>query len=198
MAIVSEQAHPSLARDRSDLARLIQAIVGRDQAALADLYELTVNRVYSLAMTMARNANDAEEIVGDVYLQIWQRAAQYDPERGSVLAWLLVQCRSLALDLLRRRRPQRAIATLLAQQEGGEEAKDESWTAEELLSFYQEGSAVHRALASLNEMQRRLIGLAFFQGLSHQEIADAVQLPVGTVKSHIRRGLQHLRKTIEL
>lgn len=82
----------------------MRAVVARDAAALARLYDLTVNRVYSLAQAFTGDSADAEEMICDVYLQVWRRADQYQESRGSVLAWSLITCRSLALDLRRRRR----------------------------------------------------------------------------------------------
>ena len=174
---------------------LIEAIKQQDEDALAQLYDLTVDRVYSLAMTMTGNSDDAEEVVGDVYLKVWQRAAQYQAERGQVISWLLVTCRSAALDLLRRR--QRRAAREQTQAELPDNSATEI-TAETLLNALQEGTVVHTALASLSTVQRQLIGLAFFQDMSHSEIATQVEMPIGTVKSHIRRGLQRLRQAIEL
>ena len=172
---------------------LMQAIQQQDENALAQLYDLTVERVYSLAMAMTGNIDDAEEVVGDVYWKVWQRAAQYKAERGQVISWLLITCRSAALDLLRRRRRRE---TREQPQADLPEIGDEC-SAETLLNALQEGSLVHTALANLSVVQRHLIGLAFFHDMSHSEIADRVQMPIGTVKSHIRRGLKSLRQAIE-
>ena len=181
--------------ENTELLSSIQAVIDNDEAALGRLYDLTVKRVYHLAYALTNNEADAEEIVCDVYMQVWQRASQYEQTRGPVIAWLLVNCRSLALDLLRRRRSQQSGQEKLAAQ--GLEIV-ELPSAADLLSLLQEGTAVHRALNELSEIQRRLIALAFFKDMSHQDIANAVQLPLGTVKSHIRRGLQSLRNHIEL
>ncbi|NJN46263.1 MAG: RNA polymerase subunit sigma, partial [Candidatus Competibacteraceae bacterium] len=91
---------------KTELLSLVYAIVERDDSALSRLYDLTVERVFGLALAITRNHADAEEVVCDVYMQIWQRASRYSESRGSVLAWLMLNCRSLALDLLRRRRSQ--------------------------------------------------------------------------------------------
>lgn len=178
-----------------NLAALVRAIVERDEQALSCLYELTVERVYSLAHGITRNDADAEEVVADVYLQVWQRAAQYAQSRGTVLAWLMVHCRSLALDLLRRRRSLGRSQEQLARQPPLE---NREVSAEDILNAVQEGTRVHHALNALSEAQRRLIALAYLRDMSHQEIAAATQLPLGTVKSHIRRGLKTLRSILEL
>ena len=177
----------------ADLAALLHAASNRDEAALGKLYDLTAGKLFGLARTILGNAADAEEVVCDSYVQAWQSASRFDSARGSVLAWLLMICRSRALDLLRQRRSRTAAenaATSLA-----EEANEPA--PEDLLRQIQEGTAVHRALEQLTPLRRQLVALAFFRGLSHQEIATAMRLPVGTVKSHLRRSLQGLRAVLD-
>jgi RNA polymerase sigma-70 factor (ECF subfamily) len=142
---------------------------------------------------MLGNTADAEEVVCDSYVQAWRSAARFDPGRGSVLAWLLMMCRSRALDLLRQRRSRAAAESAVSRcaEEGRESAP------EELLDQAQSGAAVHQALGALSPLRRQLVALAFFRGLSHQEIAQAVRLPIGTVKSHLRRSLQGMRAVLE-
>ena len=196
---LDEARHYDARQDNALLAELVEVITTGDEQALGQLYDLTVNRVYSLAYAMTNNANDAEDIVSDVYWQIWQKASQYNPARGPVIAWLLIHCRSLALDLLRRRRRQQTGQAKLEQQLLTEDTETSiDIGADDLLNLLQEGTAVHKALQQLSEIQQQLIALAFFRDMSHAEIAAAVQLPLGTVKSHIRRGLQILRLHIEL
>jgi RNA polymerase sigma-70 factor (ECF subfamily) len=143
---------------------------------------------------MLGNAADAEEVVCETYVQAWQSAARFDPERGSVLGWLLMICRSRSLDLLRQRRG-RAAAEGLASRLG----KDDSVPGPEgLLRQVQSGTAVHRALRALSPLRRQLVALAFLRGMSHQEIARAVQLPIGTVKSHLRRALLGMRTVLDV
>jgi len=90
----------------TELLSLINAVACKDEEALTQLYELTVNRVYSLAHAMLSNNADAEEVVCDVFSQLWYRASDYQQTRGSVITWLLIICRSRALDLLRRKKPE--------------------------------------------------------------------------------------------
>jgi RNA polymerase sigma-70 factor (ECF subfamily) len=177
----------------SDLTGLLQRVSRRDPAALHSLYRATSAKLYGLAHAMLGNTADAEEVVCDSYVQAWRSAAHFDPGRGSVLAWLLMMCRSRALDLLRQRRSRAAaeIAVSRCAEEGRESAP------EELLDQAQSGAAVHRALGALSPLRRQLVALAFFRGLSHQEIARAVRLPIGTVKSHLRRSLQGMRAVLE-
>lgn len=175
-----------------DLTLLLAAIVGREDGALAELYDCTASRLYGLARAMLANSADAEEVVCDVYVQVWQTAGSFDSTRGSVLAWMMMICRSRALDLLRQRRT-RAERSV----EGMPEEEGADLGPEDMLSQFQEGTAVHRALAQLSPLRRQLVGLAFFKGLSHQEIAEAMRLPIGTVKSHLRRSLLSLREVLD-
>jgi RNA polymerase sigma-70 factor (ECF subfamily) len=177
----------------SDLTGLLQRVSCRDPAALHSLYRATSAKLYGLAHAMLGNTADAEEVVCDSYVQAWRSAARFDPGRGSVLAWLLMMCRSRALDLLRQRRSRAAAESAVSRcaEEGRESAP------EELLDQAQSGAAVHQALGALSPLRRQLVALAFFRGLSHQEIAQAVRLPIGTVKSHLRRSLQGMRAVLE-
>jgi len=173
--------------------RTVRAMCQGDQAALAELYDGTVSRVYSLALRMLRNPADAEEITCDTYTQAWASAMRFDPTRGTVLAWLLTICRSRALDRLRQQRTAASQTGIDAL----EDVPDESRQPEELLALLQEGTRVHRAMAELPAVAQQLVGLAFLQGLSHQEITEATGIPLGTVKSHIRRALARLRESLD-
>jgi RNA polymerase sigma-70 factor (ECF subfamily) len=177
--------------DASDLANLVQRIAGGDHDALGELYDLTVSKLFALARLILRNSADAEEVVCDVYTQVWQSAAKYQGARGAVMGWLLVMCRSRALDLSRQNRL-RALLVLLESPHNNDEAVEPT-APEDVLDLMKQGTAVHQALGKLTPLRRRLIALAFFRGLSHGEIAEQCRLPVGTVKSHIRRALTALR-----
>lgn len=172
----------------ADLEPLVRAMTAGDPAAFNELYDRTVAQVFAIARSMLRSKEDAEEIVCDVYTHAWQRAASYDAARGSVIAWLGVMARNRSIDRLRQRRESLSL----------DDARHESLYGslcapghgpEQILDQFQSGSAVHRALQCLSPQRRQLVALAFFQGLSHQEIAAAVGLPLGTVKSHVRRAL---------
>lgn len=177
-----------------ELASLPGLMAEGDEAALNRLYGLTVDRLYGLARLITGNDADAEEVVCDSYLQAWRQAAQFDAGRGGVFAWLAVIVRSRAQDLRRRRHPQRTI--------DGEHAHlidalpdpdrgPEGWHAAD-----QARTVLQRALSELTPVQRQLIALAFYRGLSHQELAERLALPLGTVKSHLRRGLASLKARI--
>jgi RNA polymerase sigma-70 factor (ECF subfamily) len=187
----SQASGATTSPDASDLANLVQRIAEGDHDAVGELYDLTVSRLFALAQLILRNSADAEEIVCDVYTQVWQNAAKYQGARGAVMGWLLVMCRSRALDLARQNRLRARLA--LVESGHNNEESVEPTAAEDILDLMKQGTAVHQALGKLTPLRRRLIALAFFRDLSHGEIAEQCQLPVGTVKSHIRRALTALR-----
>jgi RNA polymerase sigma-70 factor, ECF subfamily len=174
------------------LVDLVRAMARGDRAALSGVYEQTVAQVFAISRGMLRCKEDAEEVVCDVYTHAWQRAGTYDSSRGTVMAWLAVMARNRAVDRLRQRR---AVLSLDDVRHGALAASlvGEAMDPEQMLTQFQSGSAVHRALRSISVQRRHLLGLAFFQGLSHQEIADATGMPLGTVKSHLRRALAVLQ-----
>lgn len=172
----------------------IRCIMRQDQAAFAALYEACVGRVYSIALRITRNAAQAEEVTEDTFWQTWREAPRFDPARGTALAWILTIARSRALDSLRARDPAELVEDvdeLREAQQGGGEA-----SPQDLLVATQSDHALHRALAQLEAQPRQLIALAFFKGLTHDEIAAQTGMPLGTVKSHIRRGLNTLKSLL--
>ena len=172
------------------LSVLVRRLAAGEQTALAELYDLTVAKIFGLAILIVRDAQDAEEVVCDTFVQVWHEARRYDPARGSALAWLLSICRSRAID--RRRRNQ--VGALAAAADDAQDLHQAG--ADDLLEALEPGSAIHDALSQLSPTRLQLISLAFFQGLTYEEIARETSLPVGTVKSHIRRALAAMRSTL--
>jgi RNA polymerase sigma-70 factor, ECF subfamily len=177
-----------------NFAATIGAIIGGDKEALSDLYDSTVAKVHGLVKAMIHNTADAEEVTCDVYTQVWQTAVNFDPSRGSVLSWLLSIARSRALDCLRRQRGKlRVFADQPSDHEHHVPEGIEHNSPESMLSAFQSRSVVRSALEQLSPERRRLICLAFFEDLSHSEIAELTGLPMGTIKSHLRRAMHSLR-----
>ncbi len=171
----------------------LEKISTRDENALAAFYDLTVNRVYGLALRITRRPQIAEEVVSDVYFQVWQQAGRYDAARGKVSSWLLTVCRSRALDALRRRDQ----AELCAEPElliSNDHSSDDDPL--DLLLTVERGNTVHAALKTLDSKPRQLLALAFFRGLSHQEIADYTGIPLGSVKSILRNSMLALKQIL--
>lgn len=192
----AEDRFDSSAGQAVSLDSLLRDIVAGDanaETAVQQFHDLTVGRLMGLARGMLRNAADAEEAVCDTYVQVWQTARQFDEQRASPIAWLIMICRSRCLDRLRSRKLQTRLVAAAASEPVN--ATDEG--PERLLSMLQSSSRVRSALEALPSDKRRLIELAFLEGLSHAELSARLRLPLGTVKSHLRRSLQALHASIE-
>ncbi|MFT3953250.1 MAG: sigma-70 family RNA polymerase sigma factor [Piscinibacter sp.] len=172
------------------LCEWVERIVDHDERALAALYDATLSRVYGLVLRIVRRAALAEEVVEDTYFQVWRQAARFDASRGRVLTWLLGMARSRAIDALRH---EARFQHETLDGEDGFDAPDDRAGSDELLAIARGHAELHRALLLLNAQPRQLVALAFFRGLSHEEIASETALPLGTVKSQIRRALATLR-----
>lgn len=171
----------------------LAAISRRDETAFREFYEATVGKVYHLALRITGVPESAEEVVPEVYLKVWREAHRYDALRGKVLTWLLIICRSRALDYLRRQEEAEPHPEpeLLLSEPAVENAPDD------LLSLLERDRAVHHALADLLPEQRQLIALAFLKGYTHAEIARYTHRPLGTVKAHIRKALEKLKRSLD-
>jgi RNA polymerase sigma-70 factor (ECF subfamily) len=172
--------------DRAALER-----IGRgDQDALGELYDRHARLVYSLALRIVRDQRDAEEVVQEVFSQAWRQSGRYDAARGSVVAWVLTLTRSRAIDRLRGRRARPEVGADIA---ALVDLADTAPAADEQLASADKATQVRAALESLPFLQRTALELAFYEGLTHTEIADRLDQPVGTVKTRIRQGLLKLR-----
>ncbi len=171
-------------------AELLALIVHREQHALAALYDRHGTRVFALALRLLSDRQVAEEVTQDVFLRIWQRADTFHPGTSSVLAWLLAITRNRGIDELRSRRNiARRQETAELPNTPADAADDPQRRVESRLL----ADDVRRVLVDLPPRQRRAIELAVFGGLTHSEIAAALDTPLGTVKSWLRQGLRQLR-----
>ena len=172
------------------LAALIERIVHGDQQALVDLYDATSAYVYGLAVQIVQDQAAAEDVTIEVYTQIHQQASHYDASRGTPSAWLLMLTRSRALDRWRREswRQQREEPLEAAASTPSAAPTPEEWSAERDMQ-----RAVQSALALLSPEQRQVIEIAYYEGLSHSEIAVRLGQPLGTVKTRIRTAMIALR-----
>jgi RNA polymerase sigma-70 factor (ECF subfamily) len=177
-----------------DLDALVERMRSGHERALEELYDATVGKLYALASAILRSATDTEEVVCETYAYAWANAARFDASRANALGWLLMLCRSRALDRLRQRRMTATTLELAALAETEYESTEQPF---DILDLMQRRSSVYAALAQLTPKRRHLVSLAFLRGLTHQEIADATRLPLGTVKSHVRRALVQLRDALE-
>ena len=185
---------PTANREVSPDATLVHRLLQKDVSAFEQLYDRHSRPIYSLVLRILQQAGTAEEVVQDVFLQLWRNAAQYDVSRGPFVPWLFTLARNRALDTLRlkserqrRREDQTEELPPIATVPQYEQQLDEKRRAEK----------VRALMASLSPQQKRAIELAYFEGLSHSEIAAALKEPLGTVKSWIRNGLLRLKEELQ-
>lgn len=176
-----------------ELISVVQKIAQGDQAALAALYDSTHRLAYGLILRVLGDASSAEEVLLDVYTQIWRQAANYDTSRGGPLAWLMTIARSRAIDRLRsgwQDRQRKEPLDLINDRETEAASPEENTVVAERRKF------VRAALSSLSPEQREVIELAYYGGLSHSEIAVKLNQPLGTVKTRTRLGMMKLREAL--
>lgn len=173
----------------ADDAQLIRRIIARDQNALSELYQRYGGLVYSLATRVIGSRALAEEVTQDTFLKVWNQARTWDPDRGKLSSWLLTITRYTAIDLLRKeqRRPTDASVSLddIMHVLGAKGLMDDPQ--------WHDGRLLRSLMTRLPSEQIQVIELAFFQGMSHSEMAEHLHLPLGTVKTRVRLGLQKLK-----
>ena len=183
----------------ADLDREMIARIGRrDQSAFSALYDRLSGPLYSLAMKMLGDPEEAQDALQDVFLQIWSRAATYDPEQSSVFSWTVLLTRSRVIDRLRARgRRSRVVVASTEDTLTGAADASTVESAADTVEKNDEAVRVRDVLNNLPSEQREAIELAFFEHLSHHEIAARLGQPLGTVKARIRRGLLKLRERLK-
>lgn len=190
----SSSDHPDQGAD--PLRALIERLVLRDERALHELSALAAPRLHAICMRVLRCGEDAEEVVADVLLWLWDHPQRFDPARGQAMAWLARLSWRRAVDLRRSR--QRRESLLHPDPDAGAYVQSTSGAGEPQLwqARMESGHRLTRALQQLRGNQRQMILLAFIDGLTQQEIAEQTGRPLGTVKSDIRRGLQALARLL--
>jgi RNA polymerase sigma-70 factor, ECF subfamily len=177
----------------SQLSGLMAQAAAGDQDAFARFYDLTSRVVFGIVLRVVRDRAQAEEVTQEVYLEAWQQAARFDGRQGTPSAWLNTIAHRRAVD--RVRSSQRRIQRELRVAEAG---PDQVVTdTSELVVAGDEGRRVREAMRTLTEVQRTALTLAYFEGRSHRDIAEALQVPLGTVKTRIRDAMKRLRTTLE-
>jgi RNA polymerase sigma-70 factor (ECF subfamily) len=175
-------------------AALMERILQRDSGALETLYDRYSRPVYSLALRISQQPSSAEEIVQDVFLQVWRRADRFQISRGPLEPWLFTMARNRALDVLRLKREKQR------RREDSDSEVNPSAVVhpalEEQIDQSRRAERVRALMSSLPDQQRRAIELAFFEGMSHGEVAQSMGEALGTVKSWIRGGLIRLREAL--
>ena len=183
----------------SPVGERLQALVAQmaqgHQEALAALFDETSGLLNGLLHRILEKPEDAEEVLLDVYLKAWKNAAAYSEKRGSVQAWLVTMARNSAIDRIRQHRAQPRTVLLEFDESFDPPAREQS--PETLSLEEQKRRRIRTVVAQLPEEQRDALELAFFGGLTHQELAERLGEPLGTIKSRIRMGLMRLRTLLE-
>jgi RNA polymerase sigma factor (sigma-70 family) len=179
--------------DRVAARHLAGARAGEAEAALRELYDLTSSKLYGVALKVLGNSNWAEDVLQEAYLNIWRIAGDYRAVLSPPMAWMGVIVRSRALDFRRRRASERADAGLELDDAISETVAGDSPNPMDTTQASEQAWALHECLRKLEAKQREVVSLAYLRDLSHSELAEQLKLPLGTVKTWIRRGLEQLR-----
>ncbi|MGJ7542796.1 sigma-70 family RNA polymerase sigma factor [Variovorax sp. LT1R16] len=177
----------------AELMALIDRVGQRDEAALRQLYDRTSPRLFGLALRVVRQREWAEDVLQEAFMTIWRVAGDYRGTLSPPLAWLGLIVRSRALDLLRRRTADRAQLTQEFDEVMTETLASGAPNPMEMADAGEQAWALHQCLQQLEGKQREVVSLAYLRDLSHGELSEQLKLPLGTVKTWIRRGLEKLR-----
>lgn len=176
---------------RAELVELLRRVAGQDRSALRSLYERTSAKLYGICLRALANESDAQDVLQEVYMTVWTKASRFDSTKASVITWLSVLARNKAIDRLRA---SRAPANDL---NAASDVPDDSLSAFEILEQAQDSTRLGHCIEELDERARLMISAAFLEGASYPELAKREGVPLGTMKSWIRRGLQRLRGCLE-
>ena len=177
----------------ADLVALIDRVAARDETALRTLYEITSPRLFGLAIRVLRRREAAEDVLQEAFLTIWRTAPDYRASLSPPLAWLGLIVRSRALDCLRKHVSSRADRTQELDESLGQALQSDSPSPMDAADASEQARALYQCLDKLDQRQREVVSLAYLRDLSHSELAVQLALPLGTVKTWIRRGLEQLR-----
>ena len=188
----SESLESPASLERAALSRALVKVAAQDRDALQEVYRRTSRKLFGVCLRIFGERADAEDALQDVYLTIWDRAGSYDPARGSPITWLVTLARNRSIDLLRRsgRRPTAPL-------ELASEVADDAPDAEAVLVSQDDDARVVHCLETLAKSEATMIRTAFYEGATYAELAERSAMPLGTVKSRIRRALLKLRGCLE-
>jgi RNA polymerase sigma-70 factor (ECF subfamily) len=173
---------------------LLRRIAAQDRDALSQFYDQTARPLFSIAVRMLGNPADAEEVIQDVFVQIWTKAGMFDVAKGRPFHWALTLTRNRCIDGLRARQRRSRV---IADTDELEVDQAVEQTAGEAPLMQNDTEAIQSVVGRLPKNQRQAIEMAFFRGLTHQEIAELLGEPLGTVKARIRRGMFKLREDLQ-
>ena len=197
MAEASARNAPHVASRNERLSALLARVALKDQTAFAALYEQTSPHLFGVAVRIVREAPTAEELLQEAFVSIWHHAASFDASRSQPFTWLNTIVRNRCLDWLRRRELSTVPLANDDDEGGGFEPAAGDPTPEDMLLSGADAHAVRECVETLDAGPRQAIALAFYQGMSHAELAAHLAQPLGTVKSWIRRGLEKLKRCLD-
>lgn len=178
-----------------ELVTLIRRIGMGDRDSFADFYDRFSGLIYSTALRVLSDPGDAEDVAQEVFFMLWEKAPMYDPSRGKPLTWAITMTRNKAIDRLRSQMRRARLLEGAREESGTDEPRTER-PAVEGVEHAEENEILRSAVMKLSQEQREAIEMAYFKGLTQQEIASRLQEPLGTVKARIRRGIVRLRKIV--
>ncbi|WP_177420007.1 sigma-70 family RNA polymerase sigma factor [endosymbiont of Lamellibrachia barhami] len=181
------------AERNEQLKALLAACTLKDRRAFAQLYEMTSAKLYGVILRILVRDAWAQDCLQEAYIKIWNSADSYRPYLAAPTTWMATIARNQALDLLRRQRRE----VQMAEPEKLLEASDSKMMPLERLQQSDEGRRLNDCLERIKSQQRQVIALAYFKGLTHEELASQTGTPLGTVKTWIRRGLEQLKRCLE-
>ena len=184
----SNPIHPD-----STLIALIDRIALADEKALRELYELTSSKLYGVAVRVVTNREWAEDVLQEAFINIWRIAGDYKATLSPPMAWMALVVRSRGLDFLRRRASDRADRMQELDDVISDTVAGDSPNPMDTAQASEQAMALHNCLSRLENKQREVVSLAYMRDMSHGELAEQLKLPLGTVKTWIRRGLEQLR-----
>ena len=190
---MASRPRPASDDTRDALREAMARLAAGDQAALEVIYRMTRVKLFGICLRILGDRKEAEDALQDVYVNLWQRADRYDPARASPISWLATFARNRAIDRLRTGKVRGGAV-------GIEEAAplpDESPLADALLVDAEQAAQIHKCIEGLDARTQAHIRAAFFDGKTYAQLADSAGVPLGTMKSWIRRGLQRLRTCLE-
>jgi RNA polymerase sigma-70 factor, ECF subfamily len=176
---------------------LLALVAKGDQQAFSQLYDHSSTLLFTLAVRILGNREEAAELLQDVYLEVWRKVSRYDVGRGTPIAWLVTLTKSRAIDRLRARASRGYGATNQLESETAAPMADPGPSPLETQADQELRSAVGTAVAGLPQAQQQAIALAYYEGLSHSEIASRLNQPLGTVKTRIKLGMSKLRESLQ-
>ncbi len=184
---------PASAEAREALKAAMARLADGDRSALEDIYRATRVKLFGICLRILGDRKEAEDALQDVYVNLWQRADRYDPTRASPISWLATFARNRAIDRLRTGKVRGGAVPV----EEAAPLPDQAPLADSLLVDAEQTAQIHTCLEGLDENARGHIRAAFFDGKTYAELAETADVPLGTMKSWIRRGLQRLRACLE-